>query len=194
MVMRRVAVACLAFALAGGCDSASTEDGGSPRLTVPNFQGPAGVALPGIKAGSPYSLGDLTICLDRPGSVTITKVEPRNPYGGLAVDTFAVIPNPQERGEDGFTDQPKALANLGIQTNQPAIVDHPCPPTTAEPDPNGEPQSKSLLLQFSKPTGKTAGDDGLIVKYVSDGQAHTLTIDFTVILCAADDTTTEHCQ
>jgi hypothetical protein len=26
---------------------------------------------------------------------------------------------------DGFTDQPKALADLGIQTNKPAIVDPP---------------------------------------------------------------------
>jgi len=191
-VVRRVAVACLAFVLAGGCDSASTDAGDSPGLIVPNFQGPAGVALR-IKPDSPYSLGDLTICLDRPGSVTITRVEPRNAYGGLAVDAFAVIPNPQERGEDGFTDQPKALADLGIQTNKPAIVDHPCPPATAQPDPNREPQSKSLLLQFSKANEETAGDDGLIVKYLSDGQAHTLTIDFAVILCAASDTS-GHCR
>jgi hypothetical protein len=154
------------------------------RLIAPGFQGPAGVALPDIEAGSPYSLGDLTICLDRPGSVTITNVEPRNPYGGRAVDAFAVIPNPLERGEDDFTDVPKSLADLGVQTAAPAVVDHPCPNSeTLEPDPAGEPRSRSLLRQFSKPTDETAGDDGLVIKYRSGEQSSVLTLAFSVILC-----------
>jgi hypothetical protein len=69
------------------------------------------------------------------------------------VDAFAVLPNPLERGEDGFTDAPKTLADLGVETAAPAVVDHPCPNSeTLEPDPTREPRTRSLLLQFSKPT------------------------------------------
>lgn len=69
-----------------------------PHLVVPG-DGLGGAAkLPNVTGGVPYSLGSLTVCLDRPGRATIEAVTMAEPSGGLAVRAFAVRPNPMEAG------------------------------------------------------------------------------------------------
>jgi hypothetical protein len=146
----------LALTLAG-CGMSNDD----ARIIVPGGPVPAGGAYADTRAGVPFVVGDLIICLDRPGTAVIAKIDPIQPTGGFRIDAFAVIPNAMERGGEGFTDNSIPLAQQ-VSTSQPVELTKECPPSN-EPSPSPEPpQSVALLLEYSKPTDATASDQGIL--------------------------------
>lgn len=60
------------------------------------------ISQTGWQVGRVQSLGYDMLCLTRRGSVTIDKVTPARGSSGIAIDSFAVRPNPYVRGEVGL--------------------------------------------------------------------------------------------
>jgi hypothetical protein len=179
--MRRLALFACAIVLASGLGSCSSDSTAVAHLVAPGFRG-AGVAYPNAKAGVPYTVGDLIICLDRQGKATIDSVEMIKPTGGLHIDDFAVIPNRMESGQDGFEDDNTPISRLAPKPSHPVVVTRACPASWNAP-PTANPQSVALLLQYSKPSSKSAAESGIAVHYTSSGHKETLSLTWTLGLC-----------
>jgi hypothetical protein len=174
---------------------AACESNNDARIIAPGgeFHG-AGVIYYDTRARLPYTVGDLIVCLDRPGRAVIDRIEPKDPLGDLSLDAFAVIPNVMERGELGFNDDNRTIAEQGLLPDGPVVIDKPCPDIErARPDPTRTPQSVALLLQYSKPTEQTAGNHGIVIHYTSGGHTYSLPLRWEIMLCGPHDTTTKEC-
>ena len=72
-------------------------------------------------------VGDLIICLDRPGRIVIDRVESIEPTGGLPLTDFGVIPNEMERGGMGFSDEHLHTPIADLRSPAPVdVVDGAC--------------------------------------------------------------------
>ena len=179
--MRRLALIASACLLALCVNACGTRPYNEPHIVAPGFKG-AGVAYPNTKPGVPYTVGDLIICLDRPGKVTIEDIEMIKPEGGLQLDDFSVIPNAMESGAGGFEDSNVPISRLTPSPAKPVVMTHACPADwNAPPVPN--PQSVALLLQYSKSSDRAATSAGITVLYSSSGHKDKLTLRWTVGLC-----------
>ncbi len=195
--MKRAITACaLALALEGiaGCGSSNSQP---PHIvTLDSSDDAAGLAFSDTRPGVPYTVGDLIICLDRPGRVAIDRIEQVEPFGDISLDAFNVIPNAMEKGDEGFSDENRnrSLADQGLEAKDAVVMDKECPDLTkSSPSPAVTPKSVALLLQYSKRTDQTAGNHGIKIFYSSDGAKAETTMKWEIVLCAADDTTTENC-
>lgn len=186
----------LAFAaMVMACESPNSSD--DARI-LPQIEpgATAGVAFTDTKPNLPYTVGDLIMCLSRPGRVVLDRIESKDPFGGLVLDAFAVIPNEGERGGNGFSDdnRNRTLSELGLLPEGPVVMDKQCPDFDSQtPDPGRTPQSVALLLQYSKPTEHTAGNNGIVIHYTSGEHTYQAVVGWEVVLCAPGDTTTENC-
>jgi hypothetical protein len=190
--LMRLTLFTLAVAVAA-CESPEASDNDA-RIIVPGEPNGAGIVYHDTRARLPYTVGDLIVCIDRPGRAVIDRIELKDPLGDLSLDAFAVIPNAMERGELGFNDDNRTIAEQGLLPDGPVVIDKPCPDIdSAPPDPTRTPQSVALLLQYSKPTEQTAGNHGIVIHYTSGGHAYSLPIQWEIMLCGPHDTTTELC-
>lgn len=163
-------------AMASGCGAFD------PRLVVSGGSGTDGpvaeVMLPGTVAGRPYSLGGWDMCLDRPGSVTITRVEPIKPYNDIVVQAFSSRPHTGPM----LGNAEKPLTELGFPARSPAV--------TVVCEENAF--HTELALQYAKTSDATAGADGVRITYTSAGRQRTVDLNVRVLLCAPGDT--ERCR
>ncbi|WP_432932739.1 hypothetical protein ACQPZZ_15770 [Microbispora sp. CA-135349] len=136
--------------------------------------GPAAIVmLPDTLAHRPYSLGGWNMCLDRPGSATITKVEPIRPYNDIVIQAFSSRPH----AGPGLGNAEKPLTELGFPARSPAVTT-----VCDENDPHTE-----LALQYGKTRDDSAGAEGVRITYTSAGRRHTVDFHLRVLLCAPDD-------
>ncbi len=190
--MRR-AIAWFLCVLGSAVCASSARGAGDAQLSFDGFTG-GGVGYTNSRSNTPYTVGDLVTCLDRPGHLVINRIELIEPTGGLTLDDFAVIPNDMERGEFGFEDGNRSLADLGLSPGTPVVVDKQCPDWALSPDPARKPQSVALLLEYSKPTEATGASDGIAIHYTSGSNNYTVWVPWGLVLCSATDVTTWGCR
>src|SRR5215467_9780750 len=149
--VRRLATVLVAALAVAGCGHSGQNDahivwpGSSPDTA-------AGAAYPNTHPATPYTFGDVIICLDRPGNVVITGIDQVDPFGGMRIDDFAVIPNMMEWGLEGYDDNsvpierllPGHAGHVTMTNACPADIESPPPPTPSH-DP---PSSVALILQY----------------------------------------------
>jgi hypothetical protein len=155
---------------------ALTDNG--PRLSG----GGGGVGSAPSDGHVPLVVEDLTLCLDQPGTVTITGVRPTRSEGGLVIQAFAV--RPWVGG--GFVGEPGTLAAAGYHPEGPQRVSRTC-----RPDGDGGTQ---LAIQLERTGDRTASLDGITVEYLSDGYPHTVDLAAQAALCALHDQETSMCR
>jgi hypothetical protein len=107
-----IVMTCLAGSLAGCSSMPWTEH--DAQLYSP-VNGQVGEGQSGLKPDDKLSIGDIPVCLDKPGSVTITKVEPVGAMNGMTVVAFAVRTIP-----DGTTPMGAAIGDLTAMGVTPA--------------------------------------------------------------------------
>ncbi len=167
----------LAPALTSGCGAFD------PRLVVSGgsgADGPVGiVVLHDTVAHRPYSLGGWDMCLDRPGSATITSVEPIRPYNDIVVQAFSSRPHTGPM----LGNAEKPLTELGFPARGPAVTT-----VCEESDLHTE-----LALQYGKTRDDSAGAEGVRITYTSAGRRHTVDFHLRVLLCAPG-TPAERCE
>ncbi|HEY7176151.1 MAG TPA: hypothetical protein VH442_14630, partial [Micromonosporaceae bacterium] len=134
-----------------------------------------GQGLANTAPNRPYTFGGLVVCLDRPGLVTIDKVEPVGATGGLRIDDWVAVPDPFITGATmPFATADASIDQLGASSVDPRInmairtrfVGHTCPTTRAEQF-NRALAPIWLYVQFGKPTEATAADVGIAIEYTS---------------------------
>ncbi|HEU0240434.1 MAG TPA: hypothetical protein VFR11_14310 [Micromonosporaceae bacterium] len=180
--MRRlltVTATVLAAVCLAACTASPRQQGA--RIMAPGFLG-AGAALPNTRAGTPYVFGDVIICLDKPGLVTIDSIEVIDPTNGLHIDDFAVIPNAMESGHYGYGDNSVPIAQVRPPVARPVVMTKKCPTFTGPLRP--DPQAVALLLQYSKPTDASATGQGIKINYTSAGRKESISLQWGVDLCA----------
>ncbi|GLX07137.1 hypothetical protein [Microbispora sp. NBRC 16548] len=153
-----------------------------PRLIVNGGSGTDGpdgeVMLHDTVARRPYSLGGWDMCLDRPGSVTITRVELIKPYNDIVLQAFSSRPHTGPM----LGNAEKPLTELGFPARSPAVT------VVCEENP----LHTELALQYAKTGDATAGADGVRITYTSAGRQRTVDFSLRVLLCAPGDT--ERCR
>jgi predicted small lipoprotein YifL len=166
-----LAAVCGAFA---GCGS------NSPQLIFPPpGVNAGGVGLPSVRLGEKYSVGmESTICLSKPGVVTLTEVTPVH-GSGLRVVGSAMRPNqnwkptPSRVPGSFLGEQRQALGWLGFTGK---TVDVACAKNT--------PKGYELAVRVAKTTVGTAHASGWVVTYESSGHTGTLRVPFSLTLHA----------
>jgi hypothetical protein len=153
------------------------------QIVAPGFTG-AGVAYPNSHEGTPYVFGDIILCLNKPGLVTLTSVEPVEARNGIRIDDFAVIPNGMESGEGGYDDNSVPIARIAPQPARPATMRYACPADFNPDHAVAVPQMVALLLQYSKTTDLTASSTGVKVHYKTGGRSEWISLPWEVTLCA----------
>ncbi len=144
-----------------------------------------GVVLPDTVAHRPYSLGGWVMCLDRPGSVTIDKVDLLDPSGGIVLQAFSSRRQSRTRGMLGEEERP--LTELGFPARSPAV-------TTICGKDRDDILRTELGLQYGKTGDATARAAGVRVFYTSAGRQHTVDFALDMRLCAPDDMDTKQCR
>ncbi|WP_037604307.1 hypothetical protein [Streptacidiphilus rugosus] len=131
------------------------------------------LGLPPSVAHAPFVVADFSLCLDQPGTVTVTGVRPVRSEGGLAIRGFAVRPwvGGSAMGGNG------TLAAAGYHPERQQTVSIIC---TAD-------SKAQLAVQVEHTGNETATLDGLTVDYLSDGYRHTVDIPGQATVCAFHD-------
>lgn len=181
--IRRLASATSTLLLAT-CLTACSAAHQGPHVVAPGFMG-AGVAYPDTHQATAYVFGDIIICLDKPGTVTIDSIELVNATDGIRIDDFGVIPNRMESNQSGYDDNSVPIAQTTPRPSHPVIMTTACPKTGNEP-PRPDPQSVALLLQYSKTTDKSATSQGIKINYTTAGHKEWVKLGWTVALCAKE--------
>lgn len=199
---RFIALGVVLLALSSsGCRTASmpqtdTDSAGpsSVRLLVPGETSGGGVIFRDIAGTSPYTVGDLPLCLSGPGSVLITAVTTTDPTGNIALDSFGITPNEMEHGHDGVADGPGPITRIVGEPAKSRTVDAQCAAVSGSTSAPGVYHTDMLVLQYHSTTGKSAGATGIRIQYQSGGQSQTLSAVYGIMLCAAGDVTTSYCR
>lgn len=153
--------------------------------------GRVGVGIAGVAAGGMRSVGDVPVCVDVPGSVTITSVEPVEPTNGFSVIAFAVRTIPL--GDAPLGDGNGDLASLGMtreeqgrksvteicgdQARANVGLDGPPPPGVDDS------QRMDLAVTVSAPA-MPASSRTLLIRYTdASGDERSTTSAFSIGLC-----------
>lgn len=119
-----------------------------------------------------WIVGSLMVCLDRAGSVEVTKVEPSD--RSVQITGFGIRPNPALHHQNLVGALSETLATAGIAAG-PRTLSIVCDQPTGN--------SYELVVQLHG-GASSVRTDGLDVTYVSDGQTRQLHIQHGLILCA----------
>jgi hypothetical protein len=127
-----------------------------------------------LEPGAENSFGGMVVCLDRPGSVTITGVKPVNPTGGIRIDQFGVRPSPFWKGRASFGQANGDLAHNHFRAGR--TVDVTCDRRTG--------RGYEFAVTVSRPVSAKGRMTGVEIDYTSDGQRRTLIFPITLFLCS----------
>lgn len=160
-----------------------------PRLFSP-VNGRVGAGQVGLSAGSKLTEGDIPLCLDQPGTATITNVQPIDTVNGLTVLAFAVrhipagsVPKGDAIGDlsaIGMSDHEQQLHDVtnicDAQERANVGLDGAPPPGT--PDPRID-----LVVTFTAPR-LPATAERLKIDYTVDGERGSTEAAFAIAMCA----------
>jgi hypothetical protein len=198
----RMTVAGLVAMLCGACGTdqldarseptqgptiASGHNSSDARITVPASYTVAGRWFPDVDPDSVRivsTLGVASICLDRPGRVTITEIQPEMSAGEIRVEAFALVPS------DGSSDGSKVPLS-----HDPAVFDRAvaCGPDDLYARDKGA-AGAALKLQVRKVGPQTAVAEQLVLRYTSGGHPYEFSLRWSIALCAPDDARTRQCK
>lgn len=182
-----VVLMCLVGGIAG-CSSLPWAEQDA-QLYSPVYGG-VGVGVVGMAADDLLSEGGIPLCLDAPGSVTITAVEAVEPSNGLSVVDFAVryIPLGDVPQGDGLGD----LSTLGLtqaEKSQRAVTNVCDEQSRANvgldgPPPEGtQPERVELAVTVTAPA-VPASTKALLIRYTdASGDERTTTSAFAIAMC-----------
>jgi hypothetical protein len=162
--------AALLLALTG-CDLNSS--GSGPQLVIPASLHNVAIGAGKMKPGAENSFGGMVVCLDRPGSITLTGAKPVDPEGGIRIDQFGVRPSPFWKGRAGILGQYGDLAHNHFKMGR--TVDVTCDPRTG--------RGYEFAVTVSMPDSTQARMTGVKIDYTSAGQDRSLTFPITLFLC-----------
>ena len=174
---RRVAVLGLVFGLL--CIAVWVIGTNGPVLATPNGRVVTKVAVR-IHHGDTVSIGSMVVCLNKPGSITIEKVQAVHAIG-LRVTGWGLRPNPLWKFP-GSPDPSDVGGQLGIERtplrrigfNAGDVLEVPC-------GKHGE--GYELAVQVGKTTTGEAGASGWMVTYRTEGKTKTFVFPIAVKLC-----------
>ncbi|MDH3262296.1 MAG: hypothetical protein OEM81_09590 [Acidimicrobiia bacterium] len=162
------------------------EDGEGPLQALAGADEQLTLAIGGRPAGFAGTFGGVSLCLDEPGSATLTSVRPRTVTDGVAVLGFYVRVNDWAAGEEpiGTADGwPPDLADL--EAIEGFTVTRQCgdtePPTTTD-----------LGFGLQKLDSRGGQIQDLEIAYTFAGVDYLLRTHVTAVICGED--TTEDCQ
>ncbi len=141
------------------------------RLVLPAGTHWVGDSIPVAKHHI-WLLGATIVCLDKPGTVTVTDVQS---YGGnVDVTGYALRPNPVLTGGTMLGGDSGTLTDHHLQPG-PAPVTAVCDPTTGAGD--------ELIVELRNDTQTTIKAQGLTVTYTADGRTDQLQVPHGIVLC-----------
>lgn len=148
------------------------------RLTSP-MTDPAGVSLSHTRAGRPYTLGGLVVCVQGTSAVKVQKVSLGAAEGGLRATAFGVRPQQQTM----LGSAQRKVGSIHGFSREP--VEARCRDHTYY----------ELAVTVVKPSTRTARARTLEVTYRSTGGGRTghIRLPFAVGLCAGDSAVEENC-
>jgi len=166
--------------LAVGCQLGSQPSDSSQVYSGPELStgGATGLGISGIPAVGPSNhadIGQMFLCLTKPGQAIITGVRPVRPAGTVEVVAFAVRPNPILSGGKMLGSGSGSLQSNGFNIAD-RIVDKQCV--------SGSGQGYELGLELSMPAGTNAGSAGFQIDYSVGDHTGSLTYQVGAILCS----------
>jgi hypothetical protein len=184
-----MALGAAVVALAGtGCSALPWSDH-SPQLYSP-VNGRFGASQVGLTPGSTLTEGSIPVCVDEPGTVTITRVVPIDPVNAITVIAYAVRSIPANSSPLGAS--PGDLTAIGLSGAQQRIhsVSKVCDAQEratvgldGAPDPGTPDPRIDLVVTFTAPR-LPARATGLRLDYTVAGQNGSATAAFDVAMCA----------
>lgn len=158
-------------------------------LVEPNPAGTTsfGATIPNIPAGQSVSLAGVDVCVHGATGVRFDRVDLLDPHD-ITLQTFGIRPVPAT-GQLGEAKGP--LSKLGFPgAGSPVTITDHCSPDTQEPSAG----VWEVAVQLAHTAAGTGIEHGLMIRYTSDGTRLTLTIPFTITLCAPGETTIADCR
>ena len=153
--------------------------------------GQVGVGMVGLAPGDLFSQGDIPVCVDVPGSVTITSVEPVEPSNGLSVVAFAVRRIPAEDVPLG--NSVGDLTSMGLTQEQQInrVVTNVCGEQSRAnvglegPPPAGTTEERVELVVTVTASAIPASAQALMIRFTDQsGDERSATSGFAVNLCS----------
>ena len=192
-----VVVLCVTIGGIAGCSSLPWSEHDAQLYSPVN--GRVGEGHAGMAPNALLSLGDIPLCVDVPGSVTITGVEPVAPSNGFSVTAFAVreIPAGDEPPGNGLG----GLSSLDLTPTQQArrAVTNVCDEQSRAnvgldgPPPAGtETRRVDLVITTTAPRLPASARELLIHYTDASGDQRTTTSAVSLALCAG--TITDACD
>lgn len=189
---RSISAAAMAMLLAGCSALPWTEN--EPQLYSPVF-GSVAVGMSGMRPGTSLSLGDIPLCVDVPGTVVITAVEPVNSLNATTVTDFAVRTIPP--GDAPLGNAFGGLVAMGLNEEQQKnrLVSNVCGAQARAnvglegPPPSGTVELRvDLVVTVTAPTFP-AGAEALRIHYQdASGSEHSTVSAFAITMCAGKST------
>lgn len=145
----------------------------------------------------PWSMGGVPMCLDRPGSVVITRLTPRGGNAGLRITAFATRPEPRldphlSKEQRGFLAWQRPLSQAGFSVGAPAVVAAKC---SGRPD---DPSAVTSFYELAATFARTGNGPGWFssvdVAYRGDdGETGTVNVPWGVKICGPEGRTEATC-
>ncbi|MEU5563418.1 hypothetical protein [Micromonospora musae] len=197
-----VTVAALVAMLCGACGTdqpdaaaeptqnptiASGQNSSDARITVPASYKGAGKRFHNVDPDSVRivsTLGVASICLDRPGRVTINEIQPEMSMGEIRVESFALVPS-------GDSSDGSKVPLSG----DPVVLDRAtaCLPDDLHARDKAAARA-ALQLRVRKVGARTAVAEQLVLRYMSEGHPYEFSLRWSIALCAPDDDSTRQCK
>jgi hypothetical protein len=199
--MMYTAVAALVVLFPGACASHQdgapvlTQDTGTPAGGNPND---ARIVVPGSFTGAgrifrnttPETLYDAStngmasVCLDRPGRVTVTGIEPEMSTGELRVEAFALAP----------ADGPAAGITIPLSRGSAVLERTTACLTDDRAGRSPQAARATLLLRVRMVGAGSAVAEGLVLHYTSGDHPYEFALPWRISLCAPGDDRTDGCR
>ena len=141
--------------------------------------------LPAVGPGHHALVGEMLLCLTKPGRAVITAVPPIHPVGSLEVVGFAVRPNPLLRGADMLGTESGTLRKYGFAANRTVK-------TSCGSSDSG--RGYELGLELTVPPHANAGTSGWEIVYRIGGRTASTAFPLGAILCSTPSLADESCK
>jgi hypothetical protein len=141
--------------------------------------------LPAVGPGHHALVGEMLLCLTKPGRAVIAAVRPIHPVGSLEVVGFAVRPNPLLRGADMLGTESGTLRNYGFAANR--TVDTSCGSSDSG-------RAYELGLELTVPPHANAGTTGWEIVYRIGGRTASTAFPLGAILCSTPSLADQSCK
>lgn len=128
--------------------------------------------------GQPYLYGGMRLCLNRPGSVTVTNVRLENPSGGIRLEDHALYPRDGSSNTDLVGNgEPSTIQSKPLPERDPE-VSQVCSPAASPIQRRSE-----LVLQLSDRDDASGHTSAFLVDYTVGGRDRTLRIAIEYSFC-----------